>query len=96
MRDALPKTGPDKYETGIVNLDSIKGAGTHWVAYRKEKDKTYYYDSYGDLAPSLELVRYFYTGPYKSEKIFYNYGREQDFDTVWCGHLCLNFLLNKK
>lgn len=95
MRDDMPKTGPNKFESGIVNLDDAEGVGTHWVAYNKKNDKTYYYDSFGDLPPPTELVRYLYTGRYKTKKIFYNYIREQDFDTVWCGHLCLKFLINK-
>ena len=32
MRDLLPKN-VDKFECGIVNLDSYKGSGTHWVCY---------------------------------------------------------------
>jgi len=94
MRDTLPTVGPKKFESAIVNLDESTGQGTHWVAYRKENYKTYYYDSFGDLPPPLELVKYFYSGLFKTKKIIYNYRREQDFNTVWCGHLCLKFLLN--
>lgn len=86
MRDTLP-TKPHINESGIVNLDDIKGPGTHWVAYKKRKKDVIYYDSFGDLQPPMELIQYF-----KGCKIRYNYVRQQNFNTVVCGHLCLNFL----
>ena len=57
MRDTLPKT-PHKYESAIINLDSSSGVGTHWVCYKKQGAKVYYFDGFGDLRPPLELVRY--------------------------------------
>lgn len=87
MRDTLPRT-PKRYESAIVNLDSRDGAGTHWVCYKKRGDYVYYFDSFGDLRPPLELVHYF--GPQIT--IEYNYKRKQSFDSVICGHLCLEFL----
>ena len=36
MRNALPKRGPLKRESAIVNLDNKEGPGTHWVAYKKK------------------------------------------------------------
>lgn len=89
MRDSLPKT-PNKHECGIVNLDSKFGTGTHWVSYKKSENKINYFDSFGNLHPPYELVKYF--GP--SAKITYNYERIQSFDSVVCGHLCLKFLCN--
>jgi hypothetical protein len=73
-------------------LDSTSGVGTHWVAYRKNKSEVTYYDSFGDLPPPTELVQYLRTGKEASKVIYYTYDRQQDFDTVWCGHLCLKFL----
>lgn len=90
MRDTLPKK-PRPYETAIVNLDSHQGAGTHWVCYKKRGNNVYYFDSFGDLRPPAELVEYL--GP--SANIVYNYKRQQGFDSVICGHLCLKFLTNK-
>lgn len=49
MRDSLPRTLPRKYESGIVNLDSTKGPGTHWVAYKKRGNNVKYFDSFGNL-----------------------------------------------
>lgn len=88
MRDALP-THPRLYETAIVNLDSSAGEGTHWVCYRKDGMTVHYFDSFGNLKPPGELVLYF-----SGCKIYYNYRRVQNFDSVNCGHLCLKFLCN--
>lgn len=88
MKDRLPRI-PNRIECGIVNLDSSDGEGTHWVAYVKYYDYCEYYNSYGDLKPPLEIVRYF-----KNLDIFYNYTSYQKFNTVNCGHLCLSYLRN--
>lgn len=88
MRDNLPKR-PRKFECGIFNLDSSENNGTHWVAYVKNKNYCEYFNSYGDLPPPLELVRYF-----KDYDIHYNYKTYQKFNTVNCGHLCLKYLYN--
>ncbi|MCC8406653.1 MAG: hypothetical protein LN560_03450 [Rickettsia endosymbiont of Sceptobius lativentris] len=87
MRDTLPKRAY-KNECGIVNLDSVESMGTHWVAYIKRGHIVKYFDSFGNLEPPRELVRYF-----KSSDIFYNYKRYQSFNSVNCGHLCIEFLL---
>lgn len=87
MRDKLPLS-PHKNETAIVNLDSKFGHGTHWVCYRKSGNRVVYFDSFGDLRPPPELVLYFGDGA----EIEYNYERKQSFDSVICGHLCLEFL----
>lgn len=89
MRDKLPNKAR-LLESGIVNLDSHKGLGTHWVAYYKNNDDSEYFDSYGNLQPPLEILRYLGTN------ITYNYKRIQKFNSFNCGHLCLKFLLNVK
>ena len=86
MRDALPKI-PYTKECGIINLDSEKGAGTHWVAYYKNNNTIEYYDSFGNLQPPLEVLHYL------RPNITYNYKRDQKFNTYNCGHLCLKFLM---
>lgn len=94
MRDALP-TSPRKNETAIVNLDSARNAGTHWVCYRKTGAKVDYFDSYGNLRPPAELVGYLKRAADGPIAIRYNYERKQGFDSVVCGHLCLEFLSGK-
>lgn len=94
MRNDLPSSGPRHRERAIVNLDSNKGVGTHWIAYRKFGSLTHYYDSFGSLPPPDEVARYLYSGSTPTSSILYNYSREQSFDSVICGHLCLKFLAN--
>lgn len=85
MRDTLPKR-PRKKECGVINLDSSQNSGTHWVAYAKFNDYIEYFDSYGNLKPPLELIRY------ASDNVNYNYENIQKDHPYNCGHLCLNFL----
>lgn len=90
MRDCLPLK-PHYYECGVVNLDNHENSGTHWVAYIKKGDYCVYFDSFGDLRPPEEFVRYMSKHVVNIE---YNYTRVQKFNTKNCGHLCLAFLCN--
>lgn len=85
MKDELPKY-PNNLESGIINLANSTSKGTHWIAYFKRGLSSYYFDSFGNLKPPLEVVRYL------GKNINYNYNRYQKFGTVNCGHLCLEFL----
>lgn len=90
MRDALP-IKPFKKECGILNLDRSSGAGTHWTAYWKNQDKygndiILYYDSFGNLQPPKELIKYL------GKNIKYNKDSNQTYNSYICGHLCLVFL----
>lgn len=87
MRDDLPAKCFDT-ECAIINLDDISGPGTHWVAYYKKNCSAYYFDSFGNLRPPLELIKYLGS----KTKIVYNYEKYQNYDTVICGHLCIHFL----
>lgn len=86
MRDTLPSK-PRKNECAILNLDSSDNPGTHWVAYIKQNKYCEYYNSFGNLKPPLELIKYL-----KGLSVNYNYTQHQAFDTVNCGHLCLKYL----
>lgn len=94
MRDMLPQK-IHVNETGIINLDSTKGRGTHWVCYYKTGDNVEYFDSFGNLRPPIELQRYFNSGPY-TVSVKYNYFGRQKENTVNCGHLCLDFLAQRR
>lgn len=85
MRDNLPKTSK-KIECGIMNLDSIKGSGTHWTCwFKKSNNLCYYFDSFG-VEPPVEFEDYI-----KCDIIYSTY-HIQKFDDVICGHLCLMIL----
>lgn len=90
MRNELPEKGPHKYESAIVNLDDKNNLGTHWVAYRKIGNEVVYFDSFGNLRPPSDLVKYLGV-----DSIKYNHERYQTYDTFVCGHLCLKFLCNQ-
>ena len=59
MRDDLPAK-PWIKECGILNLDSLKHEGTHWVAWNKNGKERYYFDSFGQYS-RLELLCYLKT-----------------------------------
>lgn len=86
MKDQLPFKSK-RIECGIVNLDDSSNSGTHWVAYVKINNYCLYYDSFGNLRPPLQLLKYF-----GKCSLFYNYIRDQKFDSIVCGHLCLKYL----
>ena len=89
MKDQLP----DKLERGsyIINLQSSKeGNGTHWVCLYYTPNYSYYYDSFGFIAP-LEVQK-------KIIPYMYNDLEIQDIDSTACGFYCVAFVLylNKK
>lgn len=90
MRDELATIHPRRTECAVVNLDSMSGPGTHWVAYYKKGSLVQYFDSFGNLKPPKELMEYF-----KNCCVTYNYERVQQPTDTNCGHLCLQFLYNK-
>ncbi|KYQ52679.1 hypothetical protein ALC60_08211 [Trachymyrmex zeteki] len=87
MRTTLPTGTVYRNERGIVNLDNADGSGTHWVAYAKRGDHVVYFDSFGNLRPPKELVRYLDVA-----QIEYNRTGYQRYDQSNCGQLCLQFL----
>lgn len=92
MRDMLPNN-VNKFECGIINLDTFDGNGTHWVCYYKKDNIKYYFDSYGNANPPVELIKYL-----GKDNIFYNDSQIQFYDDPpICGHLCVFILseLNK-
>jgi len=87
MKDQLPKKIREK-ECGIINLENYYQEGSHWVAYYKNKDEKYYFDSYGKLPPPRALDRYLgYKNIEQNKWRFKNYD-----DPPICGHLCLKVL----
>lgn len=87
MRDTLPKKAKD-VECLVLNHDSDKSTGTHWTALAKIKNNAWYFDSFGNLPPPLELKVYLGL----KVNIMLNYHRYQNFNAYVCGQLCLKFL----
>ena len=83
-RNQLPKK-PNIRECGILNLDSVEGPGTHWVAWYKNKGTKYYFDSYG-IQPPEEMHKYL------KSPILYNSIQIQEIGDYICGHLCIYVL----
>ena len=91
-RDGLPhKIGK---ECGIINLDDIQGAGTHWVCYRNLDSMegslpvVEYFDPFGLIMPN-EALEYFRTA---KKRIVYSIDEIQNRNTVLCGYWCLYYL----
>ncbi|CAH1999199.1 unnamed protein product [Acanthoscelides obtectus] len=87
----MSEQGPLKNESVIINLDNKSGDGSHWVSDIKRGMVVWYYDSFGNLRLPKELIKYL-TNKSKKIKLLYNYNRQQQFNTFWCGDLCLRFL----
>lgn len=92
MRDNLP-VKIHKNEAGIINLDDQDGNGTHWIAYKKHGNSVVYFDSYGNLRPPLEVVKYLNSNGLCN--ILFNHDVYQSSNSYNCGHLCISFLYNK-
>jgi hypothetical protein len=86
LKSELKNLKPRVRECGIVNLDS--GKGTHWTAYRKNKNIVIYFDPFG-IQPPKEVIEYF-----THSKIYYTTDQIQDLNSSICGLLCLSFLTN--
>lgn len=92
MRNSLPKR-IWRTERGIINLDDKNGQGTHWTAYKKTGNSVIYFDSYGNLKPPQEAIKYFNSNGLCN--IIYNHKTHQNYNSYNCGHLCISFLYNK-
>ena len=91
-RDRLPDEIKKK-ECGIINLDSIKGSGTHWVCYRNiDKLMVEYFDPFGLIMPH-EVSHYLSKS---GMKIVFSQDEIQNRDTVLCGYWCLYYLIERQ
>ena len=92
-RDGLPRK--IRKECGIINLDDIQGAGTHWVCYRNIDSIVEYFDPFG-LIMLNEAVMYFNTASPSGKRIVYSIDEIQNRNTVLCGYWCLYYLLERQ
>jgi hypothetical protein len=88
MRDEMDEINKDGFY--IINLDNSNGTGTHWTSLFYHPLNSYYFDSYGFVAP-LEVEQKI--KPYK-----YNDAEIQDFNSKACGYYALALIkvLNDK
>ena len=94
-RDQLPEKLENK-ESGIVNFNTSKEPGSHWVAYFRDGNQKIYFDSFGQVIPT-ESQKYLKTREeYQNNLpvIQRNTDIVQEPNTVICGHLCLYVLDN--
>ena len=91
MRDVLP-VHPNESECGIVNFNTSKEPGSHWVCYNKNGDNRLYFDSCGQI--TLNEVQNYLKSKEEREKhvIYRNTDIVQPMGTKICGHLCLYVL----
>ena len=90
-KDVLPDR-IKRNEVGIINLDSQIGPGTHWVAYRNNKNGSEYFDSFGLIMPNKVMKYLMISG----KQIFYSGDEIQERDSVLCGYWCLYYLLERQ
>jgi len=83
MRNTLPISRAPKT---VLNLDDAMGPGTHWIVYVKRNNRVVYFDNFGNLRLSKELVRYFANG---ATTIEYNRTTYQTYNQSFCGQICL-------
>ena len=79
---------PSKLKRGsyIINLQSsFEGNGTHWCAFYYDKPHSYYFDSYGFIAP-VEIHN-------KIIPYYYNDSEIQNIDSTSCGFYCSAFVI---
>ena len=91
MRDDLPHT-PHRIESGIVNFNTLKESGSHWVCYHKIGNERIYFDSYGQITLD-EVQKYLKNENEMDEQVIQrNTDIVQHPGTNVCGHLCLYVL----
>ena len=89
-RDGLPRK--IRKECGIINLDDIQGASTHWACYRILDSIVEYFDPFGLIMPN-EAREYFNTS---GKQIVYSIYEIQNRSTVLRGYWCLYYLLERQ
>lgn len=85
-RDELPTHLKNKNGYYILNLDSVKGDGTHWTSFVVGNDFCHYCDSFG-YPPPEEVLNFC-----KERKITFNPLDFQSLTSELCGLFAVNFL----
>ena len=88
-RDTLPKA-LDRPSGIVVNLDTIKGEGTHWVAIYFTEHGVEYFDPLGFPPTKSDIIEFLIT--HTEEDILFNSYPVQDLNSSSCGLFCVYFL----
>lgn len=86
MKDEVKKLTIHDKMFFIVNYDTSKQSGSHWVAVVKQGDNVYHFGSYG--VPPLREIK----ARFSQFNVYYNDRPVQLQGTAICGHLCLAFI----
>ena len=86
MRDEIIQTPLTTPINIITNNNTSKQNGTHWSCFHVNRNgEKFWFDSYAS-PPLKEIIEIF------KSPILANTSRYQDFNTSYCGQMCLYFL----
>ena len=91
MRDELNKIKSTKKSNIIMNLQTSKDNGSHWVVILKSIGLQYYFDPYGVL-PTKEVYNYFGSEGSLEQPFSWNKIQIQQYGMECCGQLSMYFL----
>ena len=74
-------------QSTIINLSDSNKKGTHWVAFKRNNNKIFYFDSFG--VPFLPDV---IKNQYNNLEIICNIYRIQHVTSNECGRFCILFI----
>ena len=84
-RDNLPKI--TKKGAYVINLDEYENTGTHWIALFVKTNEVIYFDSFGIEHIPEEINKFI-----GNKNIISNIFRLQAYDSIMCGHYCIEFI----
>jgi hypothetical protein len=88
-RNEVPKIRKNvRFACFVYNLDDKNSQGTHWVCFLKYRQKYVYFDSFGSLPPTKEIVKRY------GKNIIYNKKKFQRYNTSTCGKWVIRFLFH--
>ena len=71
----------------MINLDEYSDIGTHCIALYVKKKFMTYFDSFGVEHIPKEIKKFI-----NNKNIIANIYREQNYDSIMCGYLCIGFI----
>lgn len=88
--DTIPKKIDTLPTSIVINLDTSKKPGSHWVVvYLSEYGKNEYFDSYGFKPIHYRILKLL------GDNYLYNASQLQSFITTVCGQYCIFYIWKK-